>query len=367
MRQVRALAPLGFVLLTAALAGCGGATESVDFSSFDDGSGGAGGSAGDDAGSDPEGGSDLDAGADSDIDADSDANTDPPEVCPPPMDPTKAALCLLIEPESIAFESADPKLNGDGMLIVQVFGNALPGNDPALDEKHSPPQPGNGPIATKALAELTAAPIRFEGLPMTVYPRAIFVDDVANAQPDTLLPGTWFGGLDFSNGIGEDMPLRKVSLQAGKGTTVKMSLRALRKLTVTVSRTAPETGNAQGPLRIAALGSQKFEQGAKLFGFGEKECADVSGVKTATVEGIVVGEGPYWVTGILDDFGQGTDVPAGGLASVDIVSALPSLVLEIPNENKLSYAADAYAVDVSIRLNQTIPRQGGGTDGVSCP
>lgn len=363
MRHGSALAPLAIVLLAAAWGGCGGSTEPVDFSTGDDGAGGASGT-GQDAGLDPDGGSipdpdDLDGGSD----AEPDANPDPPQVCPPPMDPTKAALCLVLEPEPISFVANDPKLDGEGLLIVQVFDKPVPGNGAALDEKLSPPQPPGGAPATKPLAELTAAPIRFESLPTTVYPRAIFVDDVAGARADALLPGTWLGGIDVSDGIRDDMPLEKVTLEAGKGTTIKMSLTALRKLTVTVSRTAIPAGNAQGPLTVVALGAQKLDQAAKNFGFGEAACADVSGAKTASVEGVVVGKGPYWVTGILDDFGLGTDTPAGGLASIN----LAGMGLEVPNENRLSYAPDDYAVAISIRLNQVIPRQGGGADTVSCP
>lgn len=382
MRNASMLASLSIALVLAAFAGCGGATETVDFNAPGDGDGGGAGDSnpGEDAGIDEDSGledgsvedGDIDAG---DIDAgdgDPDADAEPPVVCPPPMDPTKAALCLVIEPEPIDFVAADEKLDGKGLLIVQVFDKALPGNGAALDEKLSPPQPPGGSPATKDLSELTAQPFRFEGLPTEVYPRAFFVDDVAGAQPDSLVPGTWIGGLDVSNGLAEDMPLRKVTLEAGKGTTIKLPLTAIRKLTVTVSRsTAPVSGgNAQGKLTVLALGSQQLDDKTKMYGMGESACANLSANGATTkVEGVVVGKGPYWITGILDDFQQGNlpvvDIPAGALASLELV--LSPFSVKVPDKNKLTYAANAYEIEASIELNQQVPRQGGAPDAISCP
>lgn len=374
MRHVSILAPAVVALLAAALAGCGGATtETVDFANPDDGKGGA--APGDDAGVDAPGDDEADAGSDADpdtdseggvsldsgTDGDSDANVDPP--CAPPSDPTEAALCLIVEPETIAFDANDPKLDGNGILAVEVFNKANPtGADAPLDSRLTPAQPGQG-YATKSLAELTAAPIRFESLPTKVYVRAFFVDDVEGAQPDALVPGTWIGGLDLSQGLRDDMPLDAVNLTAGKGTVVRLPLSALRKLTVTVSRTAnpAQGGNAQGPLTVVAVASQTIDQNAQVFGLGELACANVSGTKKATVEGAVVGPGPYWVTGILDDFNKGGQMPAGGLVSMDFAGGI-----KIPAKNKLTYAADAYTASIGIDLNMAIPGNT-GTDGVSCP
>lgn len=288
--------------------------------------------------------------------------------CPAPIDPTKAALCLALDPEEIAFLANDDRLDGNGILFISIYDKPNPSNaDSPLDADLEPPQPATGYV-TKSLAELTATPYRFDGLPDTVYARAFFVDDVEGATPDTLVPGTWVGGMDFSNGFVENAPIEPIALEKGKATTVKMPLSALRKLSVEVSRSAnPATGgDAQGPLTVIALASQTIDlsnnNDNRIFGLGDLACANVSGSNKVTVEGVVFGNGPYWLTGVLDDFGQGGFAPPGSLASVEFSAS----GLKVPDQNELSYPADAYVVNHSITLNVVAPGAT-GTDSVSCP
>jgi len=369
MRHASKLVPALFALVAGALVACGGATESLDFDNNDPGGDGPGGvDAGDDgsiieedAGFD----ADLDAGDSPDAPGSEDGGEEPLPDCPGPIDPAKAALCLALDPEEIAFIANDEKLDGDGILYVAIYDKANPSNsDVPLAMHIEPPQPATG-YATKSLAELTATPYRFDGFPDTVYARVFFVDDVEGTTPESIVPGTWVGGIDLSNGFVEDAPIEPIALDQGKGTTVKMPLSALRKLTVEVSRSADPAsgGDAQGPLTVIALDSQAIElnQSPKIFGLGELACADVSGSNEATVEGVVIGKGPYWLTGVLNDFGGTDDVPPGSF-----VSAKFGWPLQAPDENELSYPADAYTVKHSITLNLVVPGQT-GTDNVSCP
>lgn len=349
-------------LLVASSVGCGGQTETLDFGSPDDGSEGA------DAGADArEDAAEPDAAPDDggSSDADSGSDSSPPKICPPPVDPSKAALCLKIEPEEIGFIASDEALDGEGILFIEIFDKARPtATDSPLRRYVAPEQPQAGTL-TGSITELTSSVFRFEDLPPTVYPRAVFIDDVANATPDALLPGTWIGGIDFSNGFIDDPPLQKMELVVGEGTSRELDLMALRKLMVTVTRSATPAagGDAQGPLTVAALGAQEISEDAKVFGFGEKGCADLSASKTALVEGVVVGKGPYWVTGVLDDFGVGGAVPAGGLTS----ASMAGIQFKVPDQNQLVYPADAYAISLSIDLNQPILLGSPGADSVSCP
>lgn len=324
-----------------ALSACdnGGAFEATE----SDGSGGQGGESLPDAGNDEDGAADADAM--------------PPDPCPPPADPKKSALCLTIEPEAIDFIATNPRFDGQGILHVALFDNALPGNGAPLQDRTLPPQGGD--LVTKSLTELVAEPIRFELDPGTIYPRVLFFDDLnvfEDRDEETLLPGLWLGGFDLSKGLVATLPLQPVVLEAGEGREVAVKLVALRQLTVNVSRAdnLEVSSNAQGPIFIAALDSPSLGGSPKAFGLAEKSCGDLSvDGSSVAVEGVVVGEGPYWVTAILDDYGVGlqpNSLPGGALLSVASGS--------IAESDKLSYAPTAYRAAMSIALKiSLIPPQ----------
>src|SRR5262252_2520161 len=148
-------------------AGCGG-DDNVRF----------GGDASADATLDAPGG--ADAGSDA-RDASPPFDAGPP--CAPPTDKTKSALCVVVAPEAIAFLS-DPNFDGKGLLAVDVH------DAPNPDAPDGAPLPS---LQTTILPGLDAgeldlsAPIpvvRFDGLPPTVYPRAIFVDSRLGPKPN---------------------------------------------------------------------------------------------------------------------------------------------------------------------------------------
>lgn len=308
-------------------------------------------------GSTDDAGSDLsDAASDAD-----DGDAEVPNPCPPPADPKKAALCLKFEPEAIDFVADDERFDGKGVLHVAIFDLARPApTDAPLDDKTVPSQAAT-PV-TKPLPELVAEPLRFELAPGTVYARAVFLDDLAAFGATKLKPGVWLGGFDLATkGLREDAPLVPIEIEAGKGWLVEVELRALRRMAITVARgKATPVGDGEGPLLVLALDAQKLDNESRAFGVAAEDCADLSKMKPVTVEGAVVGKGPYWLTAVLNDFGQEGSWPGGALVSFDWQN------MQIAKENELTYEPTAYSIEKTIAMTAVMPMMGGLDDEVSC-
>jgi hypothetical protein len=342
------------------LGACGGATASSITSSGDSGSDAAGG----DAGLVPDGSSGSDATQGNDA-GDGGTTSDTGTPCAPPTDPSKSALCLTLVPEDITFTS-DPKFDGKGWLVAQVFDTSLPdlpdgGEGPALQTIEVP---SGGPDAGPGVDLSQAVPmLRFDGLPSTVYARAIFVDDPA--PNPTIEASTWLAGYDLSKGFKTSTPLVAQSLPTGAGTSVSLELVALREMSVTMNRTVAPAGNGEGPASVVATGDQTPSTISSIFGLGTSPCARVDGTNTAEVTGFVIGKGPYYVVGIVDDFGlgdAGVSLPPGALVSLDVTDA----GLQIPAADLMTYPATAYRVSQTISLDLVLPGAP-ATDMVSCP
>jgi hypothetical protein len=281
--------------------------------------------------------------------------------CAPPTDPTKSALCLVFAPEAITF-LADPSFDGKGFMGIDVH------DAPNPDAPDGAPLPSlqntvlPGPDAGELDLSSPVPIVRFDGLPATtVYPRAIFVDSRGATKP---APGWWLGGYDLSKGIAGTALLNPVALTAGEGKTVTIDLVALRRLSVTLSRTATPIGNAMGPAAIAAMPDQVPAKGEPIFGFGTNPCASVAGASTATVEGFVYGKGPYFVLAQVDDFADGGLLPPGALTSLALGDA--GGVVNPPS-SQITYDPKAYGIDHAVTLDLVIPRPDAGPDTVACP
>jgi hypothetical protein len=299
------------------------------------------------------------------------ADVTTPDPCAPPSDPTKSALCLEVAPEAITFVPGDPAQDGIGVLFVRLFSSPRPDVDGGTpfalgDAVTIPAQPDGGVEAGVNTMSLSnpIAPVRFDGLPSRVYARALFVDDFSQFR--ALGAGWWIGGLDLSNGL-TDAPLLPIDLEAGRGKTVRVDLRALRKLTVNVTR-APAVspaGNGQGPLRLFAVEGNKLGPGLKVFGTAMNPCGDVSGASAAVASGWVIGPGPYYLAGWLDDFDRGgSGIPSGALTSLSFAGGAP----ELPAANRVLYAPSAYSISHAVEMNFVIPTDAGAdADTISCP
>ena len=286
--------------------------------------------------------------------------------CEAPTDPTTAALCLVFEPEVLDLVDGDERFDGQGIFIVQVFETSeieLPDGSelPALAETMIPEQTGGAtPVLTSVYDPLD--PIRFEGLPSTVYVRVLFVDNFDVFESDSLVGGVFVGGLDLSQGVYFE-GLEPVDLTVGEGFEVTMPLVTLRSMKVTLTKpllTLPY-GNGEGPAGFLLFDTSTITNNLSVWGVGETECGSIhSGID---VEGAFVGEGPYFGFGFMDDYGEGLDdsIPSGTVVNLNLDD------LSLPSEAEISIPAGAYRVEASLELTDIVSFQSfPPTDSVSC-
>ncbi len=378
-RTLRGLSSFGSLLTTcaavAAVGACGGSSEDANpgaaagsggQATGDAGTGGegnSGGTAGDAAGGDGGGGEANPGGAGGSAGSGGD-NT---PSCAPPENPNAAALCLSINAETMVPVAGDENLDGEGVLIVEIFdrpdvhNNSGPDVEPLL--RYILPEPtGLNQFTTMPVGDIPEM-VRFEDLPETVYLFSIFADNMDVFGANGLTWGTWVGGIDLSNGLrGGD--LQTVQLKTGEGTSSTLDLTALRRLRVTIGVdngiTLPDDG--QGPVYFDTFKLSKLDQNTPSFGSGQLACGDLSDGKTEAVEGIVITGGTHWLVGQLDEYNQGSFPDNGAVHNIKIdqVTATASVA------DSVTFAADQYAAAVSITLGEV-----GGNDGslpsYSCP
>jgi hypothetical protein len=280
---------------------------------------------------------------------------------------------LHLTPDTIKPVPSDPALDGKGVLLLQVFDTAHPDNGDAgkaapIMEAVYPQQTSDAGVVQTI--DISAIPTvhRFDGLPgTTVYVNALFLDDLSALKPGYEINyGTWIGGMNLGAGLTSNMPLDPVALKVGQATSTTIKLTALRRLKVTLHAQSgmPLAGNGQGPAKVVLLGSQQVQPGSMaMYGYAKTSCGNLNAAGGLVLEGFVYGTGPYYALGLLDDLGTdtGSNLPPGGIMDLDINGGKASL----PNNSKVTYAADAYEVTKDLVLNLVIP-SGGKTDTVSC-
>lgn len=361
---MKRLAILGFLALGFAVTAACSDDEAEDATGGSGGSSGSAGSAGTGTGgaTGGTGGGAGTAGA-----AGSDGGV---VACDPPTDTTKAALCLSLKPEALAFQATNPAFDGTGVLLVEIFDTPTPDeNTTALATQLLPAQTSDGGLTEATLASLVAAPVRFDDVAVggKRYARAVFIDNPAAFTSGGLpVAGVWVAGIDLSKGIAGDPPLTEVALTAGQGLATERPLLALRKLAVTVKRAAGVTpaGDGQGSLAFVVTDGTTFDDKSQLFGFGAWPCGDLSGSAAYTIDGFVIGNSPRNVAVFLDDYGVGSAAfPAGTLSSVQNNAG----VLQIPASGQLNIPENAYGTAVALDLITAFGApDGGGADAVSC-
>lgn len=288
-------------------------------------------------------------------------DTEPP-ACAPPSDPMSSAMCLAWDPEPIDLIAQDPRFDGQGVLLVQVFDTPLPEPPnappvPPIAELTVPDQPGGGDPVTMGVFD-PAEPVRIEGLPETVHVRALFVDNFEALQDEVLAPGVWYGGYDFSSGLFVVEELQLVTLPAGVGTEVVMPMTLLRSLRVKVTKgmlTQP-LGNGQGPAGFLSFDTRDMTPTSPLWGIGLVTCASIHDPSGIDIEGVVIGGGPYYGFGYLDDYGTGLDdeIPPGTMVNASFVGGAPPL----PQSSEIDVPPMAYRVEATLKLTNTIPFPG---------
>jgi len=340
--------------------------------------------------------SDADSSAASDAEASVQVDGDAAPQCTGPAVSTNASACLVFTPEMMNLlnggdAGTDPRLDGMGRLLVQVYDTATPtiptsdAGDAGLPQalvtiEWPPPLADGGMQPEVSVNSLPVIPI--DGLPATVYIRAFFIDNNAwFLDPTNLTYGMWVGGMNLANGVlpapAPPPDLRQVSLTVGRGTFVPMPMLAMRRFSSDVVLAlqqpdgAAETpiGNGQGPLSVAVL-EQAAVANAQFFGGVQTACTDMT-KGPVPVTGFFYVEnntGDTYFGALLDDFGllsPTVTTPPGAL-----ISLAPGQV--IPPMQKVTVAADQYSVGPSqlpfIALTTVIPfTTTPPTDTISCP
>lgn len=370
------------VLVGVAIFGaCSGETTEEPAGSSGGSSGGfagTGGSGGGFAGSGGSGGMDAETDATDETQpgdsAISDAGGDAQIPCAPPTEPSKAALCLTITHDTVIPVLSDQKLDGNGILVVQVYDTPDPdrpdgGSIAPIGEITLPEQDGGVPPPTMSITD-KIAPMRFDNLPARVFVRAYFFDNF-----DALVVGptygTWIGGYDFSNGLYGVGPILEVVLPTGKGTNHVLPLTTLRKLevTLTLANVIAPVGDGQGPVSVSLVDSKQANAMSPLFGIARKSCGDITTPGGVTVDGFVIGTGPYYAFGAVYDFGTrpGVALPPGTIFDFQVdPDGGPG---SIPDAAQVVYPANAYVVTKSVELNVVMPSGDAGApdaDTVHC-
>lgn len=302
----------------------------------------------------PGGGSEKDAGEDARWATDA-AQLDPAH---------SKALTLRFAPEEIAPES-DPGLDQLGFFQLQVFARPDPPSGAAasafaLHEEVLPHDFESG--GRIALSEIPTLTVRVPDSFPAVFVRALFLD---HASPAALSArgldwGTWFGGVDASNGFVQNAELTPVPLDASPATDHVVPLFALRRVEVTVTTSARLVGDGEGALSVAASRVEALPPRAATFGYGIKPCVDLKRGPVVIDIG-VLGSGMFFIAGFFDDLGITTpgQIPPGTLLSArDVNYDTGSATLD-----PLVLRADQYSAALSIDLGLVTPLPGNAAPG----
>jgi hypothetical protein len=333
------------------------------------GKGGTGGTGGiSDAGNDPI----IDAPTVPDGSGGADGDGGP--TCSNPSNATRAKACLVFAPEQITFADAGPLLDGQGTLLIHVFGTPTPGDTtvPIATRIYPPPNADGGLNQTGVYGlpqiDIDDLPTDLDGSPGNVYIRTLFVDNPLWLQTQKgLTYGMFVGGYNLNMGVQPPPPLRAVPVTSGSGTVVRQPLTALRRFTTVVALGLPDggapAGNGQGPMSLGAF-DQASPAGAPVFGGLQVPCVDVTKgpIPVAGFFYSVSGASAFWIGAQVDDFGIGGDSPAGSLVSLTSLG-------EIPAPQRITITADQYSASIpQVTLTGVRPiAPDAGTDNVSCP
>jgi hypothetical protein len=276
--------------------------------------------------------------------------------CAPPGDPSRAALCVTVEPEQMQFES-DPRLDGRGVLIIQVYDTPTPDNPdggadvPPVAMQIYPPQPDAGMPAEAMITDIPT--LRFANVPATAYVRAVFADNFETFILNATTWGTWLGGYNLSAGLVENVPIQAVQIPAGTGRSHPLPLIALRRLrtTLTLASGVTPVDDGEGPASVLAVRLATPRENEPIYGAGTAPCVRVGGGSNPTLEGLLVGSGTFYLAAGVDDYNLGGNLPRGGIVSLDVNGTMYAL----PATSRVTVAPNAYSINHTVPLNFLVP------------
>ena len=306
---------------------------------------------------------------DASVDAAPDVLPDAAGGCGSPLNPSLSALCLKLIPEALTLVAGNEALDGKGVWIIQVYDMADPkladgGDAQPLATKVLPEQDaGTNPPLTMGIYD-DPGEVRFDGLPPTVYVRAFFADNFAALGAGGPTYGLWLGGIDTSNGLFGTGVLNPIALWAGQASEKTLDVIALRRITMKLqdAPTLNAFGDGQGPASFALFADQQIGNqdggSAPGYGYGKVPCGDLFASGGITIDGVFIGNGPYYTFGFVDDLGTGSGTPGGfGAGTILDLEATPGGP-QIPSSAKLTIPFGAYEATGTVNLNFALPGTG---------
>ena len=151
----------------------------------------------------------------------------------------------------------------------------------------------------------------------------------------------------------------------GAGRSYQLPLIALRRLraTVTLASGVTPLDDGEGPasVRRRPAGDPARKRTDLRRRAPHRVCASAV---VATLEGLLIGSGTYYLAAGVDDYNLGGSLPPGGLISLDVSGNMFSL----PATSRVVVAPNAYTVNHTVPLNFVVPLGDGGTPApYACP
>ncbi len=277
-------------------------------------------------------------------------------VCQSPSDPTRSALCLRFEPETVDLLASEPELDGKGRFDVKLYSSSTPSGTPLAEAEASSSEVDINDLPT----------LRFDNLPPVVFVLAALWDNPSEQSLAELeRGGGWLGGFDPELGDFKRPKLERIRLETGKSRVLTLPMTALRRLDVS-ARLAPavtpaDDGTGFFSFRGYASDSPAFD--AVLSGHSERACVDVRSA-SAPVSGVLLGAGPHFLLGTFDDYDLGGVFEAPGSIAGSVVSGAPGSTNQtwsLPAATVYSFAPTAYTASTGIELGHAVAAPAGET------
>ena len=98
---------------------------------------------------------------------------------------------------------------------------------------------------------------------------------------------------------------------------------------MTLTRSVAPAGNGQGPATVVVTAESVPTDASTLLGAASVPCANLAAADASvTAHGFVLGAGPYYALGVLDDFAPegGSILPPGAITSLSMSNTVPGSI-----------------------------------------